>query len=195
MKYFTAQDWALLRPQLLTLLSAIVLAAALLIGCRTYLVLNENRYRQTRQQLAALAQSAQEMDSKAQLFRQYQPLYEQLQGSGVLGDEHRLEWLEALSEFKHRWPQLDYSFAAQRRLLTDEQGLALYASEMQLQWRARDEQDFSYFQRRLAALPGRAVARSCELKRIESEAASPGIAVDCRYDWLTIAAEENGVGQ
>jgi hypothetical protein len=168
---FDQADWALIRPQLLWFGTAMLLAGVLLLLAQAYVYFSER-------ELAAQRVRVGEISAAAEL--------------GVIGKEHRLDWIEALSQLQQTqrdW-QLDFSFAPQRSKegALAEHGVTLYASEMKVRWLAANEWDISRFTAWLAQQTGRAVARDCLFKR-SANAGRAGIEVECSYDWLTIAAQ------
>jgi hypothetical protein len=188
---FNSADWAMIRPQLLWFGAAMLLAGGLLLSAQAFVFFAEREQAAQAVKVNEINVAAQQAQQQWQSVQQYQQQYRQLHAMGVLGREHRLDWLEGLAQLQQSHPEwlLDYSFAPQRLKegAQPEADLVLLASEMKVNWRARTEWDLSQFAAWLAEQKGRAVATECQLRR--GEPPIGGIEVMCKYDWLTIAEQ------
>lgn len=120
-------------------------------------------------------------------------LLKRLQDAGILGEEHRLDWMEQLRNTQRdlRLPGLKYEFAVQAPLnRTTPSGYAWFNSPLRLQLRLLHEGDLlsalEHIQREARAM---VIVRSCQLappvataERRESVAP---LHADCDMDWLT----------
>lgn len=189
---FDRSDWRLIRTQLIWFCGALLAAGLLLLIVELFVYFSRRELEVQTQRVAELSRSAEQAQQQWLAVQQYQQQYRHLQQIGVIGSEHRLDWIEGLAQLSQQYPAwgIDYAFAPQRikEGAVPAQGLALYASEMKIQWRARDELDLSRFATWLSQQPGQAIARDCHFK-LANDIQGEGIAVDCHYDWLTIAPQ------
>lgn len=120
-------------------------------------------------------------------------LLKRLQDSGILGEEHRLDWMEQLRNTQRdlRLPGLKYEFAAQTPLnRTTPSGYAWFNSPLRLQLRLLHEGDLlNTLERIQQEARAMVIVRSCRLappattsERRESIAP---LNADCDMDWLT----------
>ncbi|MFN4325685.1 MAG: hypothetical protein ACK4FP_07330 [Azonexus sp.] len=118
---------------------------------------------------------------------------QRLQGSGILGDEQRLDWLEQLRDTQRalRLPGMKYEFAAQTPLPGNiPGGPAWFNSPLRLQLRLVHEGDLLDFldriQQQAKAL---VIVRSCKLAPPSGPTERPdtptGLTAECELDWLT----------
>lgn len=147
----------------------------------------ENSKNQIEQRLRQVRTEEQELKERAQIFQQ-------MQKSGIAGEEKRLDWTEMLRAIQSdiRLPAMTYEFGAQIPLgnLTG-QDYAYFASPMRLQLRLLHEEDLLNF---LARLQKEAKAlvliRSCKLSPQpgsgEVREVLPQLSAECELQWITV---------
>lgn len=133
-------------------------------------------------------------DEKA-IIVQYVDKYRQLQQAGIIGDEQRINWLDALRIANERTDlfginyavgvQQAYPYAAE----FDPGQISLRQSVMKLEFRLLHEADLLRFFEALRAQGGGLFhLESCAMQRIEQTAAlryQPNIAANCELAWIT----------
>jgi len=140
----------------------------------------EQRLRQARTE-------EQELKERARTFQQ-------MQNSGMSGDEKRLDWTELLREIQRnmRLPGMNYEFGAQTPLEKgSDMGYVYFVSPMRLQLRLLHEEDLLKFlvrlQREAKAL---VLVRSCKLSPLpnsgQERAALAQLNAECELQWVTI---------
>ncbi len=132
---------------LIALLMIAVGAAAVYAGIRFY-------QGATIEKSAALAERN-EFDSKLKRVRSEEneiklktSIFKTLQAQGIIGNEHRLEWVKLLKSVHETRQLIDlqYEIAPQRRLDADTgYGLAFFASTMKVQLKLLHEEDLTRF--------------------------------------------------
>lgn len=129
------------------------------------------------------------------IITQYVEKYRQLQQSGFIGDEQRIEWLNALRAANERTDlfgvnygidaQQPYAYAAE---LNPGQ-FALRQSVMKLEFRLLHELDLlRFFDALRAQNNGLFQLDQCALRRTETTAAiryQPNISANCQLTWIT----------
>ena len=142
---------------------------------------------QVEQRLRQVRTEEQELKEKAQIFQQ-------MQNSGMAGEEKRLDWTEMLRSTQRdmRLPGMTYEFGAQIPLdSVDGAAFAYFASPMRLQLRLLHEHDLLNFLTRIQKEASALVlVRSCKLSPItQSGDVRDGLAqlgAECELQWVTV---------
>lgn len=140
----------------------------------------EQRLRQARTE-------EQELKERARIFQQ-------MQNSGMSGEEKRLDWTELLREIQRnmRLPGMSYEFGAQTPLEKgSDMGYVYFVSPMRLQLRLPHEEDLLKFLARLQKeAKALVLVRSCKLSPLphsgEERAALAQLNAECELQWVTI---------
>lgn len=147
----------------------------------------ENSKNQIDQRLRQVRTEEQELKQRAQIFQQ-------IQNSGITGEEKRLEWTEMLHQIQSdlRLPGMTYEFGAQIPLENvTSAAYAYFTSPMRLQLRLLHEEDLLNF---LARVQKEAKAlvliRNCKLslgqRASEVRELLPQMSAECELQWITI---------
>lgn len=142
---------------------------------------------QTEQRLRQVRSEEQEVKERARLL-------EQLQASGIAGEERRLDWIELLRDSQRalRLPGMKYEFGAQAPLDAGSAGgPGWFASPLRIQLRLLHENDLLNF---LDAIqrqaPAHVIVRRCQLAPAAGQpdggVASGQLVADCDMQWLTL---------
>lgn len=189
-------EFGLIRTAALTLIAALTVS---LSG----VLLSEWQRRQADQQLereqrtrdAAWSRLAQ-ADAEKRDIRNFQQRFVALRQRGLVGDERRLEWLDAIRQTQEelRLPPLSYEIEPQQVVQLaaplDLGELQLRGSRMRLHMELLHELDlFNFFQ----SLRERSyfAVQDCTIKRLGLVAGTPGAATlgaDCTLNWITLGA-------
>ncbi|WP_313950799.1 hypothetical protein [Accumulibacter sp.] len=122
-------------------------------------------------------------------------VFNKLQERGIIGEEHRLDWLELLKEIRdrHRLIDLQYEISPQHRLDGTQEGdYSFSASTMKLRLKLLHEEDLI---RLLDDLRQQAKAlirvNGCQVERLpatgdERSSGRAHLLADCEIDWLTL---------
>ncbi len=201
----TAAELQALRRPLLLLVVALACAGGAVYY--TYLLHQQSQKtlaQQTRQLREAQSRMQQSGDEKI-IIEKYVDRYRQLQQSGFIGDEQRINWLDALRKSNERADlfgvnyeigvQQDYPYAAEL-----ERGkMALRQSMMRTELRVLHELDLLQFFNALRAQnAGVFHLDQCLLRRTDMTGAlrnQPNVAATCRLAWITATPETPPGGQ
>lgn len=140
-----------------------------------------------------IEQRLRQVRTEEQEIRDRTQLLKQLQGSGITGDEKRLDWMEMLRETQRqlRIPGMSYEFGAQTSLDKGEDATyAWFSSPLHLQLRLLHEEDLLNF---LASIQKNAkalvIVRSCKLAPLPRPAdgreVMAQLGAECDMQWLT----------
>jgi hypothetical protein len=187
-------EFGLVRPAVLTLIGALVVSSVGIWLSHTKL-----------QDAALLAEHAQrsrdaassryaQVDNEKRDIRNFQHRFVELRNRGLIGDERRLEWLDAIrqTQTQLKLPPLSYEIEPQQ-VVTLESPLdlgeyQLRGSRMHLHLELVHELDlFNFFQDLRER--GYVAVQDCSIKRLGVVAGTPGAATlgaDCTLNWITL---------
>jgi len=175
-----------------------LLLVGLLLGFALALSLwSQQRLQQARSEHAAAHSQGQQIDKRLRQVRTEEQeikartsLFQQLENSGMTGEERRLEWIELLQELQQQLqiPGLSYEFGPQ--LALDKVAGAAYAyhsSHLHLQLRIVHEEDLLNFTQQLQQrAKAMVLLRSCRVNRKPDPASLAQLSADCDMDWVTL---------
>lgn len=197
----TPQDWLKLRNPLVFLVLVLVAIAALIVytqqqknAAEQALQTQTNQLNQARQRYLA---SGQEKDTISQYLPKYQTLLQQ----GFVGEERRIEWVDALRKIHGREKlfNINYSIGAQEEyqpnFISNAGSIKLYRSVMKLELSMLHEGDLLTLIEDLRQQQGAPfMVRQCEITRqnaVISNSFAPNMHADCELDWVTIHEPQN----
>ena len=198
-------QWRLLRGALSALLLSIGLAAALVLGSQLYLQDTESLYLHERAKLDGVAGLHRTAEKDRSLYSQYVTVYEDLERQGVIGDEPRLNWVEALERINEalKLPALRYEIQPQTPVdmqdsRYDNRIIRVYRSSMSFDAGLLHEGDLLVLLDELRRqTSGRFEVRDCDMKfanparGVIFDTRQPNLVALCNVDWYTLKIEEN----
>lgn len=131
-------EWGILRGALITLAIAVVVSAVLLGASYHFWESSDLAMKRANAALHAAEDEYRTLDELEQMIAVYYPKYQDLERAGIIGEEHRLGWTEALerADEELKLPELKYSIDTQARHKTDfplpDGTYKLFSSEMTL---------------------------------------------------------------
>lgn len=187
-------EFALIRTAALTLLAAITisLTAVLLTQLKKH---EANDTLETNQRARDAASSLYaQVDSEKRDIRNYQQRFIALRQRGLVGDERRLEWLDAIRQTQEqlKLAPLSYEIEPQQTVQLESPldlgDFELRGSRMRLHMELLHELDlFNFFQtlRRQSYF----AVQDCSIKRMGAVTGAPGaptLGADCTLNWITL---------
>ena len=189
-------EWGMLRGALVALGIALIVTIAMVGASQHFLESNDRTFKKADRARRAAYEEYRNLDDQEQMIATYYPLFQALEKEGVIGDERRLKWTEALDQADSilKLPGLTYSIDAQKRHTTEfplEDGAyKLYASQMTLDLGLLHGQDlFRLFNRLDEDAEGLYSIDSCTVSRSRQDPGSPKEAhlkSTCKLYWYTI---------
>ncbi|BCB25555.1 hypothetical protein SKTS_04410 [Sulfurimicrobium lacus] len=192
-------DWQALRYPLLVLAAALLVSAALVFFTRQEL--NQEKSRYTRQE-GVLREAHERLqksgDEKDKILR-YRASYLALQQQGFVGDEQRINWVDALraASLNLKMFGVSYQIEAQQPYqspaVTDAGQYRIHQSLMKINLGLLHEEDLMRFLNALEEQrAGIFSLRECTLQRqsagkVENAKVQPNLQADCSLDWLSIS--------
>ncbi len=196
---FLKNDLPFFRNALIAFACSLVLSIVLVSITETALTHRSDEKNQLEAQRDSLRAQSSQLEAEKQGIREFQPLFEQLRAHHLIGDEKRLEWVEAIQNIQsHRkLPPLTYEIAEQQPFVVDPSvslgDFELRGSKMQLHMQLLHEMDLFNFLEDLNRVAQYAV-QSCEVGISDSPQPgplSPRYEAECTLLWITLGERVN----
>lgn len=190
------RDLVRLRLPLLGFFCTLSLAAALLAWSENFRGRTEQAHDAARSSKNRIEQRLRQANGEAQNLAERAAVFRQMQETGILGEEQRLEWTEMLVAMQRelRLPGLHYEFAAQTAL---DAGICsapgCYSSPLRLQLQLLHEADLLTLLARIEKeAKAFVVLQGCRLQPLQQATETARLTADCRMQWVTmrLGAEE-----
>ncbi len=190
-------EWPVIRGAL-TIFVLCTIISAVLIGFTYYFRTEmESSFIQNKQQFQDISRKYLAVDQEESHIRDYYPGFVELYDRGVIGREHRLNWIEVLrsSGRKIKLPSLDYSIGSQTEFSSEYPitlgSYKLFRSSMDLTLKLLHEGDLLQLIDRLNnTATGLYSIKECTLSRekevIKRDVNVPNIFAECTLEWYSI---------
>lgn len=179
-----------------------ILIAALMVGF-SYFFRSEMHTELTKNkiQFQSISQRYLAVDQEEKNIREFYPGYSRLYDQGVIGREHRLNWIEVLRNSGNQilLPSLDYQISSQEEydntFPLNHGAYKIYVSSMDLNLKLLHEGDLLVLMNELnEKATGLFSIRSCELMRkndiIKRSTTNSNIDAKCKLDWFNIKKQD-----
>ncbi|MGY1489237.1 hypothetical protein ACW4YW_07465 [Methylobacillus pratensis] len=196
------QDWQRLALPLVALLVALVFAIGIVAYAQAYRDEVGQRLQQQQSQLMQARSRLLSSDQERENIIRYLPVYQRLISQGFIGEEHRIEWVDALRNIhqSQRLFGIKYSIGAQAPYQPGFVGntapFTLYRSIMKLELPLLHEGDLLVLLdglKRNQSTPF--LVRDCTMERsgiAVTTMLAPVASVACEIDWLTLRESTPG---
>jgi hypothetical protein len=192
--------WSLLRGASLALFLSLSVGVSIVLGSQFYLQEAESKYLRQRAELDGVARLYRTAENDRSLYSQYVTRYQDLERQGVIGDEPRLNWVEALERINQtlRLPVLRYEIQPQAHVSMkgnryDTKIIRVYRSTMSFDAGLLHEGDLLVLLNELRRqTSGRFEVRDCDVKfasparGVVFNARQPNLVALCTLDWYTL---------
>lgn len=188
-------NWRILRTPLLVLLGSLAASSSWVYFSHQWAGGTRQTLERERAVLNGIRQKSTQADQEKQIIQRYRDAYEDLQKSGAVGPEQRVNWLDALRNASQTVRSLgvDYQLSQQTAspIKLETGAYKLQQSTMKLRIKLLHEGDLPSFLHALdAERPGLYLLQSCSLTRGPSGAFSvrfePKLAAECELLWLSL---------
>ena len=191
------QDWRKLRLPIVGLGAALILVGVLVSFADQYRLKNELALQTQQNSLNQARQKYQSSGLEKETIIQYLPVYNELLASGFIGEEHRIEWIEALRQIHAQYKlfSIDYSIGLQENykpsFLPNLGNFTLHRSIMSLKLDMLHEGDLLALLDGLQEQTTPYIVRDCEIKRpinavVNTKTIAANMQANCEIDWLTL---------
>ena len=195
---FSNSDFHLMRWSLLAICASLMLSGAVLYG--------SNKYAESTKQRLRVAQSK-SIDAQNRLTTARQDLenlsdysqeYSALEHKKIIGDDHRLDWMDALEKIRNQNLVIDfrYNIAPQKTYAPqpaiDSGNFDIHYSETKLQFELLHEgQLLKFFDALRSQTNGWYQLEGCSMQRADlneetATAAGPHLKAECSGGWITL---------
>jgi hypothetical protein len=193
----TQQDWRKLRFPIIGLGVALVLVGLLVSFADQYREKNETAMQTQQNLLNQARQKLQSSGLEKETIVKYLPMYNDLLAKGFIGEERRIEWIEALRQIhaQHKLFSIDYSIALQENyqpsFLPNLGNFVLHRSVMNLKLDMLHEGDLLALLEGLHEQTTPFIVRDCEISRpvgaqVITKNVVANMHANCEIDWLTL---------
>ena len=195
---FSNSDFQLMRWSIAVICSSILISGIILYTSSVYAINTQKDRRIAQTQLNQarnkLTMARQDRDNLAS----YSKEYDALESNKIIGDEHRLDWMEGLAKLRQQNLVLSfgYNIAPQKKYVPqpamDSGNFDIHYSEMKLQFDLLHEgQLLNFFDALRRQIKGHYQLESCKLERaIAVEESGPSIGAnikaECNGGWITL---------
>lgn len=190
-------DWNILRGALLLLFVALLITGGVLGASLHFLDKKERNYQRARGAMLAARAQYQNIDEEERIIANYLPQFRELESAGMVGDEKRLDWIDALRKAASRveLPSLSYVIDSQERYRSElplpASVFQVYSSNMALDLGLLHEEDLHALLGDLDRnAEGFYTVAHCDLRRTQLQFTQKPDAVNlsakCGLRWLTI---------
>ena len=189
-------EWSMLRGALIGLSIVLVITGAMLTASYNFSKSANRALAQAENERRAAERRYRKLDEHEVMIATYYPAFQDLEKEGVIGEERRLQWVEALKQADEnlKLPNLAYSIATQQphtpEFPLSDGAYKLFASQMNLELGLLHGQDLLDLLRRLDEDAGGLYSvDSCRMKRRRQEPGSPKdthLSSSCQLNWYTI---------
>jgi len=194
-------DWSVLRGAMVGLALSVLASGAIFYAAFEFSEGVSREHQQRRAQLQRAQGEYQAVDEEQQVMDAYLPRFRALEEQGVVGEERRLDWVEALRDAAARLklPSLRYEIAQQEvyepELPLPESAFEVHASSMFLEMGLLHEGDLIAVLRELDRnASGLYSVSSCDLRRggsgIRMEPKAENVLASCELRWFTVRKPE-----
>ncbi len=191
-------DWSILRGSLILLVVCIIIGSGIIFGSYYFYKQMELGYRRNNAQFQSISQRYLAVDEEEKMIKQFYPRFVSLYKKGVIGKEHRLNWVEVLrkSGDKIKVPLLNYVIKSQN-IYTPGFAVSLgryqlRSSNMTLSMQLLHEGDlFFIFDELDKNAEGLYNISSCEMtasfSELKDDPKASNITAKCELQWFTIS--------
>ena len=195
----------MLRGALLALFLSLGIGVSMVLGSLFYVQKTESKYLRQRAELDGIARLYRTAENDRSLYSQYVTRYQDLERQGVIGDEPRLNWVEALERINQslKLPVLRYEIQPQKPVSMqgnryDTKIIRVYRSTMSFDAGLLHEGDLLVLLDELRRqTSGRLEVRDCDIKFASStrgvvfNVRQPNLVALCTVDWYTLKIGAN----
>ncbi|MGA7749975.1 MAG: hypothetical protein WCA63_07480 [Gallionella sp.] len=190
-------DLPMLRWSLSAICASALLSGIILYGSTQYEEQNYISLHNAQRQLNDARKRLTEANNDRENLSVYSAEYGVLEDQDIIGDDHRLDWMEGLEKFRRQHPVIDFRYnISPQKIYTpqpavDSGNFNIHYSEMKLQFDLLHEGQLLNFLDALRnQIKGHYQIEGCTLRRNETEAdadtPATHIKAECSGGWITL---------
>lgn len=193
----TPQDWKKLQFPLVILFLVLAVVSTLIWFAHDYMTQQEQALQVQKSQLGQARSKYQASGLEKQTIIENLPKYQQLINQGFVGEERRIEWVEALRKTHQQYKlfSIDYQIGQQEdykaSFLPNVGAFTLHRSVMKLDFPMLHEGDLlSLVDGLISHQTTTFIVRDCTMSRenktVNLQTLTPSLQTKCEIDWLTL---------
>ena len=190
---FLKSDFPYLKWSLLIFLSALCAGAAAIVFSNNFVARTQREQQSAQRQLNMSRKQFASANEDRENIKAYQLEYDELLVRNIIGDDHRLDWIEGLEKIRKQHRVLDFKYTiAPQHLYTppaplDSGDFKLNISDMTLQFDLlHEEQLMNFFDTLRTGINGRFILEHCTLDRNADSDVTAQLKAECTGGWLTL---------
>lgn len=197
-------DWSILKGSIFVFIICLIFSSSLISGTWYFKENMLKKYNANNRKFQSISKQYLAVDQEEQLIRQYYPKFVQLYNKGIVGQEHRLNWIETLRASGNfiKLPSLKYNISSQNSFSPDYPvntgSFKIFSSSMILNLDLLHEGDL---RKLIMALDQRAQGAynlsQCTLRQKNqidlSNVTRGNISAECELRWFSIKKSDGSV--
>lgn len=198
-------DWGHVRGAIIWFVLALMISAALFWWAREFSQAAGQTHSSAQARLAGARNLFLRVDEEGKAIEEYLPMYRTLEQRGIVGEERRLNWLEALqgAASRAKLPQVRFEVAARQEFVPQVPlqtgAFKIYASDMRLVLGLLHEEDLLSLLEELDKFAeGFYSVSDCSLtrkgKEFGQDPEQANVDATCGLRWYTIRLPDDGTG-
>ena len=200
-------DKQIMRPTLIWVISSVVLSLVVGLGSMFIYSSSTSDYALQESALSTARQRSTKISEDLTVLNNSLPRFKTLEQKGLIGEEHRLDWVETLRDVANelKLNKFEYRINEQKPFegtdFTAEGNYQIFTSDMHLSMQLLHEGDFLKIMDELRSkAEGLFHVNKCEFNRIQKslviDAKTPNINAECNIQWFSIKYQQqnNEVG-
>ena len=191
-------DWSVIRNALIGLVVSIIISSGLVVGSIYFKSVMQQEFNRNNAEFQNISRRYLAVDEEERLIIEYFPSFRELHQQGIIGEEHRLDWLEVLRDLGSslKLSGLSYTIESQKpyapSFAVNLSSYGLFRSTMRLNMQLLHEGDlFNLLEALNRQALGSFTVSSCRLNNnvvddSSSDANRSNVTAECSLDWLTL---------
>jgi len=190
-------DWPVIKIPTITFIVVLLVSLAMIVGSWTFKEDMLSKYKKSKSKFTSISQKYLAVDEDERIIRKYYPEFIALYKKGVIGREHRLNWIETLraSSERIKLPGLRYGISPQKKYSpgfdVNLGKFALYSSSMSLTIDMLHEGDLVRLIRDMSKhAEGMFTITECKFvragKALNNKPDAINVSAECELQWLNI---------
>jgi len=195
---FSNSDFHLMRWSIAVVCTSVLISGVILYTSSVYAINTKNDRRTAQSQLNGARNKLTMARQDSENLADYSKEYDALEANKIIGDEHRLDWMEGLAKLRQQNLVIDfgYNIAPQKKYVpqpaVDSGNFDIHYSEMKLQFDLLHEgQLLNFFDALRRQIKGHYQLEGCKLERAiavgdTGPGAGTNLKAECNGGWITL---------
>ncbi len=195
---FSNSDFHMMRLSIALVCTSILISGVILYSSSVYAIHTKNDHRTAQTQLNSAQNKLTMARQDRENLASYSKEYDALESNKIIGDDHRLDWMEGMSKLRQQNLVIDfgYNIAPQKKYApqpaVDSGDFEIHYSEMKLQFDLLHEgQLLNFFDALRRRIKGHYQLEGCKLERAiavgeTGPSVGANLKAECNGGWITL---------